>query len=57
MLNWRVHYGNARKGDVMTIIVNAATAGEAKEKAREIARRNGFNGRMGVIRLLKTEAA
>lgn len=57
MLSWRVNYGNPRKGDVMTIVVRAATAGEAKEKAREIARRNGFNGRSGAIRMVKTEAA
>lgn len=57
MFEWKVNYGNPCKGDVMTIIVKAATAGEAKERAREIARRNGFNGRCGMIRLIKTEAA
>jgi hypothetical protein len=58
MHDWKIQYGNPRKGDVMTIIVKANTAGEAKEKARVLARRNGFTGRMGMIRLLaKSEAA
>ena len=57
MHEWKVNYGNPRKGDVLTIIVKAATAGEAKNKAREIARKNGFNGRSGTTRLVKTEAA
>jgi hypothetical protein len=57
MHQWRVNYGNPRKGDVMTIFVKAETAGEAKRLAQEIARRNGFNGRCGAIRMLKMEAA
>ena len=57
MLQWRVNYGNPRKGDVMTIIVKAETAGEAKTIAREIARKNGFTGRCGAIRMVKQEEA
>jgi hypothetical protein len=58
MHDWKIQYGNPRKGGVMTIIVKANTAGEAKEKARLLARKNGFNGRMGLIQLLgKWEAA
>ena len=56
MLQWRVNYGNPRKGDVLTIIVTASTAGKAKDIAREIARKNGFNGRCGAIRIVKEAA-
>jgi hypothetical protein len=59
MHEWKVNYGNPRKSDeLLTIIVRAETAGKAKDKAREIARKHGFTGRMGMIRLLaKAEAA
>jgi hypothetical protein len=59
MHEWKVNYGNPRKGnELLTIIVRADTAGQAKEKARLIARKHGFTGRMGLIRLLgKGEAA
>ena len=56
LIQWRVTYGNPRKGDVLTIIVKAETAGQAKDKARAIARQNGFNGRCGAIRIIKEAA-
>jgi hypothetical protein len=56
MIQWRVNYGNPRKGDVLTIIVRASTAGQAKRLAQEIARKNGFNGRCGAIRIIKEAA-
>lgn len=56
-VDWRVTYGNPRKGrDPLTIIVRAVTAGEAKRKAREIADRAGITGRMGTVKMLKPEA-
>ncbi len=57
-VDWVINYGNPRKGRAPLVIrVTARTAGEAKERAKEIARAAGYTGRMGLIRMVKPEAA
>lgn len=49
--DWRVTYGNPRKGTTVTLLVRAATAGTARKVAKAEARRLGIEGRIGTIRM------
>lgn len=50
-LKWRITYGDPRRGTGFVLIVEAANAGEAREKGKRIARERGHTARCGVVRL------
>lgn len=50
-LKWRITYGDQRRPDSFFLIVEAASAGEARLKAKAIARERGHTARCGVVRL------
>ena len=54
-LQWKVTYGNPKKGNAIVIVVKAPTANVAKKSAKVQARSYGLTGRCGTVRLVTPE--